>query len=176
MKLILSGANVLLLDEPTNHLDLTSKEILEEALLAFKGTIIFVSHDRFFIKRIANKIYDMAPSERKMYIGDYDYYLSKKEEQNRPVYVEVNKTEIAKEKKKTREEIRKSQAQRRKIEALEDEITTLEDRISKIEEIMLESSTYDDHEYVLELNKEHLELRDKIDSLMEEWEKLSTLG
>ncbi len=176
LKLILSGANVLLLDEPTNHLDLTSKEILEEALLAFKGTIIFVSHDRFFIKRIANKIYDMAPSERKMYIGDYDYYLSKKEEQNRPVYVEVNKTEIAKEKKKTREEIRKSQAQRRKIEALEDEITTLEDRISKIEEIMLESSTYDDHEYVLELNKEHLELRDKIDSLMEEWEKLSTLG
>lgn len=173
LKLILSGANVLMLDEPTNHLDLVSKEVLEDALLAFKGTLIFISHDRFFIKRLATKVLDMTPGNQKMYMGDFDYYMSKKNQSDAEEYVEVNKTEIQKTRKKEREEIRKSQAQRRRIEELEDEIHKTETSIDEIDNQLMDNSIYEDHEKVFALDARRKELSEKLEAMIEEWGELS---
>ena len=173
LKLILSGANVLMLDEPTNHLDLVSKEVLEDALLAFKGTLIFISHDRFFIKRLATKVLDMTPGNQKMYMGDFDYYISKKNQSDAEEYVEVNKTEIQKTRKKEREEIRKSQAQRRRIEELEDEIHKTETSIDEIDNQLMDNSIYEDHEKVFALDAKRKELSEKLEAMIEEWGELS---
>lgn len=173
LKLILSGANVLMLDEPTNHLDLVSKEVLEDALLAFKGTLIFISHDRFFIKRLATKVLDMTPGNQKMYMGDFDYYISKKNQSDAEEYVEVNKTEIQKTRKKEREEIRKSQAQRRRIEELEDEIHKTETSIDEIDNQLMDNSIYEDHEKVFALDARRKELSEKLEAMIEEWGELS---
>lgn len=173
LKLILSGANVLMLDEPTNHLDLVSKEVLEDALIAFKGTLIFISHDRFFIKRLATKVLDMTPGNQKMYMGDFDYYMSKKNQSDAEEYVEVNKTEIQKTRKKEREEIRKSQAQRRRIEELEDEIHKTETSIDEIDNQLMDNSIYEDHEKVFALDAKRKELSEKLEAMIEEWGELS---
>ena len=173
LKLILSGANVLMLDEPTNHLDLVSKEVLEDALLAFKGTLIFISHDRFFIKRLATKVLDMTPGNQKMYMGDFDYYMSKKNQSDAEEYVEVNKTEIQKTRKKEREEIRKSQAQRRRIVELEDEIHKTETSIDEIDNQLMDNSIYEDHEKVFALDAKRKELSEKLEAMIEEWGELS---
>lgn len=172
LKLILSGANVLMLDEPTNHLDLVSKEVLEDALLSFKGTLIFISHDRFFIKKLATKVLDMTPNEQKMYMGDFDYYMRKKNEGENVEFEEINKTEIQKERKKEREEIRKNQALRREIKEVEEKIHKLEMRVEEIDNTLMDNSIYDDHEKVFALDSERKKLTEEIDTLFEKWSEL----
>ena len=173
LKLILSGANVLMLDEPTNHLDLTSKEVLEEALLAFKGTLIFISHDRYFVKKLATKVLDMTPDAQQIYMGDFDYYMSRKYKKDQDEYEEVNKTQIQKDRKREREEIRKSQAIRRKIAEVEADIEKIENEIDQIDQELSRPEIYEDHEKVLDLDMRRKDLADKLEKKMDEWTELS---
>lgn len=173
LKLILSGANVLMLDEPTNHLDLTSKEVLEEALLAFKGTLIFISHDRYFVKKLATKVLDMTPDAQQIYMGDFDYYMSRKYKKDQDEYEEVNKTQIQKDRKREREEIRKSQAIRRKIAEVEADIEKIENEIDQIDQELSRPEIYEDHEKVLDLDMRRKDLADRLEKKMDEWTELS---
>lgn len=173
LKLILSGANVLMLDEPTNHLDLTSKEVLEEALLAFKGTLIFISHDRYFVKKLATKVLDMTPDAQQIYMGDFDYYMSRKYKKEQDEYEEVNKTQIQKDRKREREEIRKSQAIRRKIAEVEADIEKIENEIDQIDQELSRPEIYEDHEKVLDLDMKRKDLANKLEKKMDEWTELS---
>lgn len=176
LKLILSGANVLFLDEPTNHLDIDSKEVLEAALDAFKGTLVFISHDRFFIRKLANKILDMTPGKQKFYDGDYDYYISRVTNNDKEVAPEVNRTEEKKEQKKEREKIRQSQKVRREVETLEEEIDDYENKIKEIDELLNKSETYEDHTKALSLSKEREEVSLLLKKKMERWVELQSWG
>ena len=172
LKLILSGANVLFLDEPTNHLDIDSKEVLESALDNFKGTIIFISHDRFFIRKLATKVLDLTHGKQKFFDGDYDYYISRVTDIGDKKTEEVNKTREKKEQKKEREKIRESQKLKRDIKNIEDNIDKLELEIEDIDEKLSDPKIYDEPDKAISLGQKRAELKEKIDRLMEEWEEL----
>ena len=176
-KLMLKRANFLILDEPTNHLDLTSKEVLEAALLDFPGTILFVSHDRYFINKIADKVFELTKNGITVYLGDYDYYIEKKIEQE-----EIEKLERAEndnddqkvqlsyhEQKRLQSEKRKKE---RRIAKLENDIEELEIKLTEIEKEMSDIAHLNNHETLLQLSNEADQIREKIDQLMEEWTEL----
>jgi ATP-binding cassette subfamily F protein 3 len=182
-KLMMQKANFLILDEPTNHLDLDSKEVLENALIDYPGTILFVSHDRYFINRIATKVFELSKDGITEYLGDYDYYLSKKEEMEELQKLEQQKetiitttNELAKQGKLSYEkekELKKRERQRqRKIEEMEKEIARLEEKIVKNDELLCDPVIYQNHERVQEIHHENEKLKERIDQLMEEWENL----
>ncbi|SEN58311.1 ATP-binding cassette, subfamily F, member 3 [Paenisporosarcina quisquiliarum] len=175
-KLMLLKANTLVLDEPTNHLDLDSKEVLENALLDFPGTIIFVSHDRYFINRIATKVIELASEDATLFLGDYDYYLEKKEEMEElalenavvenTVITKVNTSTIDKEAKKKERQLR------RQLEELESQIPTVDAEIVIIEEKLCDPEIFQDHEAVQQLQRELDQLKEKQDDLSNEWLEL----
>lgn len=175
-KLMLLKANTLVLDEPTNHLDLDSKEVLENALLDFPGTIIFVSHDRYFINRIATKVIELASDDATLFLGDYDYYLEKKEEMEElalenavvenTVVTKVNTSTIDKEAKKKERQLR------RQLEELESQMPTVDAEITIIEEKLCEPEIFQDHEAVQQLQMELDQLKEKQDNLSNEWLEL----
>ncbi|MEK3954918.1 ABC-F family ATP-binding cassette domain-containing protein [Psychrobacillus sp. FSL K6-1464] len=175
-KLMLLKANTLVLDEPTNHLDLDSKEVLENALLDFPGTIIFVSHDRYFINRIATKVIELASDNATLFLGDYDYYLEKKEEMEElalenavvenTVVTKVNTSTIDKEAKKKERQLR------RQLEELESQMPTVDAEITIIEEKLCEPEIFQDHEAVQQLQMELDQLKEKQDNLSNEWLEL----
>lgn len=175
-KLMLLKANTLVLDEPTNHLDLDSKEVLENALLDFPGTIIFVSHDRYFINRIATKVIELASDDATLFLGDYDYYLEKKEEMEElalenavvenTVVTKVNTSTIDKEAKKKERQLR------RQLEELESQMPTVDAEITIIEEKLCEPEIFQDHEAVQQLQMELEQLKEKQDNLSNEWLEL----
>lgn len=183
-KLMLQNANFLILDEPTNHLDLDSKEILENALIDYPGTILFVSHDRYFINRIATKVFELSRDKVTEYLGDYDYYLMKKEEQLE--IEQLNKQEKESEKKdveatqstgklsyQQEKELKKLERQKqRRIEEIEEQISQLEDQIEKNEKLLCDPEIYQNHEEVQKLNNENEQLQSKLEALMNEWEEL----
>jgi len=178
-KLMLLKANTLVLDEPTNHLDLDSKEVLENALIDFPGTIIFVSHDRYFINRIATKVIELASEDAALFLGDYDYYLEKKEEMEElalenavienTVVTKVNTSTIDKEAKKKERQLR------RQLEELESKIPTVDVEIATIEEKLCDPEVFQDHEAVQQLQTELDELKEKQDDLSNEWLELQEL-
>ncbi|MDO5716214.1 MAG: ABC-F family ATP-binding cassette domain-containing protein [Tissierellia bacterium] len=171
LKLILHGANVLILDEPTNHLDLTSKEVLEDALKAFKGTLLFISHDRFFIDTIANRVLDL--SERRIYEGDFSYYCRKKSEgDGGEPSVEVSRTEQKKQQAKKREAIRKSQALNKQITSIEKTIAELESALEEIDGILETSELYENPQEALQWAKKREEISSSLEHHLEEWEAL----
>lgn len=172
LKLILSGANVLFLDEPTNHLDIDSKEVLESALDEFKGTIIFISHDRFFIRKLATKVLDLTHCKQKFFDGDYDYYISRVTNIGEKKPEEVNKTREKKEQKKEREKIRESQKLKRDISNIEEKIDELELEIEEIDKILSDPKIYDEPDKPISLGQKRTDLKEKVDRLMEEWEEL----
>ncbi|OZM55810.1 multidrug ABC transporter ATP-binding protein [Lottiidibacillus patelloidae] len=178
-KLMLQNANLLIFDEPTNHLDLESKEILESALIDYPGTILFVSHDRYFINRLATRVIELSKNGAEDYIGDYDYYLEKKEELR----------QIEEEKKSSHEkatantsdrnqfaldkEAKKRERQRlRRIEELEAEIESFEQKVEDVEQQLCDPIIFDNHEKVNELNEQLQSHQDSLMHLMEEWEAL----
>ncbi|MEK3976702.1 ABC-F family ATP-binding cassette domain-containing protein [Psychrobacillus sp. FSL K6-1267] len=175
-KLMLLKSNTLVLDEPTNHLDLDSKEVLENALLDFPGTIIFVSHDRYFINRIATKVIELSSDDATLFLGDYDYYLEKKEEleeiamenavvQN-TVVQKVNTSTIDKEAKKKERQLR------RQIEELEGQIPSIDSEIASIEKKLCDPEIFQDHEAVQKLQGELDILKVKQDTISNEWLEL----
>ncbi|MCM3478323.1 ABC-F family ATP-binding cassette domain-containing protein [Caldibacillus thermoamylovorans] len=182
-KLMMLNANFLILDEPTNHLDLDSKEILENALVDFPGTILFVSHDRYFINRIATKVFELSTNGVTEYLGDYDYYIEKKEEmmeiQKLSEESEHNQTQEpasdldAKTRYEQEKELKKLERQKkRRVEEIETLIESLEMEIAEKEQQFLHPEIYSDHTKVAELNKEIEKAKAKIETLLKEWSEL----
>ena len=175
-KLSMENNNFLILDEPTNHLDIDSKEVLENALIDFDGTLLFVSHDRYFINRVATHVLELSENGSTLYLGDYDYYVEKKAE------VEVSQTEETSTSNQTKEAspVNDYQAQKesqkearklmRQIENLEAEIEELETQSQAISEQMLETN---DAEKLMELQAELDKISHRQEEAMLEWEELS---
>ena len=175
-KLSMENNNFLILDEPTNHLDIDSKEVLENALIDFDGTLLFVSHDRYFINRVATHVLELSENGSTLYLGDYDYYVDKKAEMEVSQTEEVSTSNQAKEassvndyqaQKESQKEARKLM---RQIESLEAEIEELESQSQAISERMLETN---DAEKLMELQAELDKISHRQEEAMLEWEELS---
>lgn len=176
-KLMLQKANFLILDEPTNHLDLDSKEILENALIDYPGTILFVSHDRYFINRIATKVFELSPEKVEEYLGDYDYYTEKKaqqlelkalekqntDEQSKP---DTDKAKTKRSYEEEKEWKRKERQRQRRIDEIETRITAIEETIEQNEELLCEPGIFQDHEKVQEINSENERLNNELEHLL----------
>ncbi len=179
-KLMLQKANFLILDEPTNHLDLDSKEVLEAALQQYPGTILFVSHDRFFMNKIANRIVEMDKDGLTNYLGDYDYYVEKKQEQEeRAAFLEAESAKgetPIKQRRSSFEEEKKAQSAlrtlKRKIDQVEEKIVELEDELVTTEEKMTQPDIFEDHEQLLELSTKANAIKQLIEEQMKTWEQL----
>ena len=175
-KLSMENNNFLILDEPTNHLDIDSKEVLENALIDFDGTLLFVSHDRYFINRVATHVLELSENGSTLYLGDYDYYVEKKAEVEAIQTEEASTSNQAKEpspvndyqaQKESQKEARKLM---RQIESLEAEIETLENQGQAISEQMLETNNA---EKLMELQTELDKISHRQEEAMLEWEELS---
>ena len=175
-KLSMENNNFLILDEPTNHLDIDSKEVLENALIDFDGTLLFVSHDRYFINRVATHVLELSENGSILYLGDYDYYVDKKAEMEVSQIEEDSTSNQAKEaspvndyqaQKESQKEVRKLM---RQIESLEAEIEELESQSQAISEQMLETN---DAEKLMELQAELDKIIHRQEEAMLEWEELS---
>lgn len=179
-KLMLSEANFLILDEPTNHLDIVSKEILENALNSYTGTLLYVSHDRYFINQTATRILDLTNQSMVNYIGNYDYYLEKKEELTQIYAPEAEKLEEQQtassnkqdwmQKKEEQARLRKRENDLKKTEA---EIERLETRDKEIDEEMNQPETAVNVAECVRLSKEKAEIAEKLEELYEKWEELA---
>ena len=175
-KLSMENNNFLILDEPTNHLDIDSKEVLENALIDFDGTLLFVSHDRYFINRVATHVLELSENGSTLYLGDYDYYVDKKAELATSKEVELETINQEKEssslndyqvQKETQKELRKLMKQ---IEKLETEIEELETQAQDISEQMLTSNDADE---LMQLQAELDKISQRQEEAMLEWEELS---
>lgn len=178
-KIMLSKANFLILDEPTNHLDMTSKTILEEAINGFEGTCLYVSHDRYFINKTADRILSLNNNKFTEYLGNYDYYLEKRDELEgiSEVKSESVKQTNDSEAKVDWKEQKQAQADKRKLEnkikKIEEEIETLENKSSEIDEEMLKPNISSNSAKLNELCSKKAEIDEKLTLLYEEWEKLN---
>ncbi|OPJ56027.1 ribosomal protection-like ABC-F family protein [Alkalithermobacter paradoxus] len=173
-KLMLSKSNFLLLDEPTNHLDIDSKEVLEEALSNYEGTLFMISHDRYFLNTVVNKILVLTEDGIKEYLGNYDYYIEKRNELNE-VHEEVEektKTQIKEERKKEREKKDLEKKQRIEREKVEKEIEKIELELEQIDILMCQEEVYSNEEKCREVNKKKQELSSNLENLYEKWESL----
>ncbi|WHY72628.1 ABC-F family ATP-binding cassette domain-containing protein [Fictibacillus enclensis] len=182
-KLMMQKANLLLLDEPTNHLDLDSKEVLEQALINYPGTIVFVSHDRYFINRIATKVAELSRTQITNYLGDYDYYVDKKTEtREREEYLKKSQEPSAPSAKKDEPPIgsyrqdkaakREDRKRLRRIEEIEGLLETLEARQAEHEEALCDPEIFQDYEKTQVHNEQIEALSAEMEQLMEEWEQL----
>lgn len=176
-KLMLSNANFLILDEPTNHLDITSKEILENTLKNYTGTILYVSHDRYFINQTATRILDLTPTGITSYIGNYDYYI---EQQLVSTARTEEKTVVAKEESETKKDWKRSkeeQAKERKrqndIKKTEARIEELEQFISSLDEEMALPENATNSAKLSEIAAKQAEANEELEKLYEVWETLS---
>ncbi|EJO5347669.1 ABC-F family ATP-binding cassette domain-containing protein [Clostridium botulinum] len=176
LKLMLSKSNFLLLDEPTNHLDIMSREALEDALLSYNGTVLVISHDRYFLNKVIGKIYELNLDGIKEYLGNYDYYIHKKINPNRFDYESITsensktKTQIHQERKKKKEEEKKLKQQKLKIKNLENEITTLEEEVNYLQQQLCLEEIYSDCAKSEKINKDIINKQKLIENLYLEWE------
>ena len=186
-KLMLSEANFLILDEPTNHLDITSKEILEEALNNYSGTVLYVSHDRYFINQTCSRILELVNQTFVNYIGNYDYYLEKKEELTRAyasapavsagIAPSESSSDNQTESKLSWQEQKEQQAKERKrkndLKKTEEEIAKLEERNTVIDEELTKEEIYSNSIECQKLSTERAENEEKLEVLYERWEELA---
>ena len=184
-KLMLSEANFLILDEPTNHLDILSKEILEQALNRYTGTVFYVSHDRYFINQTATRILELTGNTLVNYIGNYDYYLEKKDELTKIYVPSATEEETASlpsssaetAGKLTWQQLKEEQARIRKrqneLKKTEDRIHVLEVRDKEIDELMMQEEVFTNVAKCVELNKEKTAINEELEQLYERWEELA---
>lgn len=180
-KLMMQKANLLVLDEPTNHLDLDSKEVLENALIDYPGTLLFVSHDRYFINRIATKVVELSPNGSFEYLGDYDYYIEKKQELEELALLknkEAKQLQVEKKSKATTSQIDKDAKKRerqirRAIEEIEKNMETYNSLIEDIEKQLCDPEIFPNHEKVLELQTELDQTKEQFETLEMEWLELN---
>ncbi|MCR4876266.1 MAG: ABC-F family ATP-binding cassette domain-containing protein [Clostridiales bacterium] len=173
-ELMLRKDNVLLLDEPTNHLDMDSREVLEEALEGFEGTIIAISHDRYFINRFASRVCVLEEGRLKEYLGNYDDYYAKVSRDQEPDgdRLLMTKTAAEKEKRKSRDEQRREKERKERLKALEKEIAETEAAAERMEARLADPETYRDPEEGARLTREYHRLKEEIDRLYESWAEL----
>ena len=173
-ELMLRKDNVLLLDEPTNHLDMDSREVLEDALSGFPGTIIAVSHDRYFINRFAEKVCVLEDGTLKEYLGNYDSYFEKVSRAEEPdgEYAGMTRTAIDKEKKKSREEQQRIKAEKERMAALEARIAVAEREAAVLENALADPETWKDAGSAAEKTRKYNALKDEIEQLYEEYAEL----
>lgn len=186
-KLVLSNANFLILDEPTNHLDIMSKEILEDALNGYEGTILYVSHDRYFINRTAHRILDLTEGQFVSYVGNYDYYLEKHDtvmaaiEASAPQSADADNTVAAKaaesevklDWKAQKEEQARLRKKENNLKKCEEKIAELEARISEIDTEMSDPAIGTQVAKLQELTKEQTSCQEQLEKLYEQWEELA---
>lgn len=184
--LMLQRDNVLILDEPTNHLDIDSKEMLEQALKDFEGTILFVSHDRYFINQLANKVFDLNYDGGQMYLGDYQYYIEKTEEAAALEAFKNERNDFSKEDTSNQNEVNEnvntydSQKQQRReqrklerlIENCEAKIEAFENEIARIDEQLTQPDVFNNPEKASSLANQKLETEQMLEQVMSEWENL----
>ena len=176
LKLMLSEANLLLMDEPTNHLDIDSKEVLEDALLDYDGTLFVVSHDRYFLNSVCTKILELTEDGITEYLGNYDYFLEKKNEAQQEEEEDGNKrtkTQIKNDKKKEREKRLQEKQARETILSLEEEIEKKEGKLESIDEELCRKDIYEDSEKLIKLTKDREKTSEAIEDLYEKWIELS---
>jgi ATP-binding cassette, subfamily F, member 3 len=178
-KMMMQKGNFLILDEPTNHLDLDSKLVLENALIDYPGTILFVSHDRYFINRIATKVIELSKDGNEEFLGDYDYYIEKKQEQAEIQALEqqdqAKSLDAAVEKTnyKIDKEAKKAERQRkRRIEEIEAAMELLETEINEYNDLLCDPNVFQDHEKVMEVQTKLDHAQESLDQLLEEWAEL----
>ncbi|MBO6143380.1 MAG: ABC-F family ATP-binding cassette domain-containing protein [Lachnospira sp.] len=187
-KLMLSNANFLILDEPTNHLDMVSKEILENALNSYTGTVLYVSHDRYFINTTATRIIELVGQTTVNYIGNYDYYIEKKDALTAAALADkpsdssaavsaaqksAQKESAKADWKQSKEEQALLKKKKNELKKTEERITVIEDRLKAIEEESALPEVCTDTARLLELHKESTKLSEELDTLYEKWEELS---
>lgn len=176
LKLILSNANFLLLDEPTNHLDIDSKEVLEEALLNYTGTLFTISHDRYFLNTVVDKILVLDSDGITEYLGNYDYYIDKKTQTIEMNTIETTeektKTQLKDEKRKEREQRELEKKARVKRQNIEKEIEEIEIKIEELNNLMCEEEVYSNPEKSKEVSQSKTSFEEKLNNLYEEWEQL----
>ena len=176
LKLILSNANLLLLDEPTNHLDIDSKEVLEEALSSYTGTIFTISHDRYFLNTVVDKVLVLDENGITEYLGNYDYYIEKKkqvQEMNTfEVIEEKTKTQLKEEKRKEREQREAEKKNRVKRQNIEKEIEETEAKIEEMDVLLCQEEVYSNPEKSKDVSLQKSSLEEKLSALYEEWESL----
>lgn len=179
--LMLTRANVLLLDEPTNHLDIYSKEVLEQALLDYPGTLIFISHDRYFLNRISTRTLELSKDGITSYLGNYDYYLEKKAElsdspQNSPAN-DAKETMQAEDSVLSFEQMKEARRMQRKLERdlheTEEQIAQHEEEIMLLEQESTKPEVYQDYEKALEISTRLEQLKAELDALLMTWEQLT---
>lgn len=178
LKLMLSKSNFLLLDEPTNHLDIMSREALEEAMLSYDGTLMVISHDRYFLNKVISKILELEESGVNTYLGNYSYYAEKKKNPNRYESIEEvtqgkTKTQIKDERKKKKEAEKESKALVLKIKNLEKDISSKEEELLSLQEQLCLEEVYSNPEKSESVNKLISTVQANIDELYELWEELS---
>ncbi len=179
LKLMLSKPNFLLLDEPTNHLDIMSREALEDAILSYDGTLIVISHDRYFLNKVITKILELEENNINTYLGNYSYYSEKKENPNRFEEFESEngtsktKTQIKEDRKKKKEAQKAEKELKLKLKNLEKEISDSEDKLLALQEELCKEEVYSNPTESEKVNKEILNLEKYIAELYEEWEELA---
>ena len=176
LKLILYNANLLLLDEPTNHLDIDSKEVLEEALSSYTGTIFTISHDRYFLNTVVDKVLVLDENGITEYLGNYDYYIEKKKQVQEMNTVEVveekTKTQLKEEKRKEREQREAEKKNRVKRQNIEKEIEETEAKIEEMDVLLCQEEVYSNPEKSKDVSLQKASLEEKLSALYEEWESL----
>ena len=178
LKLMLSRSNLLLLDEPTNHLDILSREALEEAILSYDGTLIVISHDRYFLNKVINRIVELQEEGTTEYLGNYSYYVEKKLNPLRfEAYEELangkTKTQLKEEKRKKREIEKEEKAKKLQIKKLEDEISKNEELLLALQEDLCKEEIYSNPSESERVNKEIRILEEKIEDLYMKWEEIT---
>ncbi|MDT2739513.1 ABC-F family ATP-binding cassette domain-containing protein [Enterococcus canintestini] len=180
-KLAMDEENFLILDEPTNHLDIDNKEVLENALIDYEGTLLFVSHDRYFINRIATKVIELSPEGSRLFLGDYDYYLEKKKEEEEiaallaaenndtPAVISAGKENF----QKSKEQQKLLRSLQRKVGDVEQKMSETDEIIDQLEAEMVKPEILADHLQLQELNEKLEVARSKQNELLEKWEELS---
>lgn len=176
-RLMISQSNFLLMDEPTNHIDMDTKEILENALAQYDGTLLFISHDRYFLNRIANKIYQFSPDGMEIHLGNYDDYLKHQADASERAMllaekdkIVITKTQQKTDRKKQKDEEARIRMFKKQVKEIEDAIVTQELKIKKIEQTMCEPDFYDDLSLAAAINLSYEEHKLQLSELTDEWE------
>ncbi|MPM64506.1 putative ABC transporter ATP-binding protein [bioreactor metagenome] len=174
LKLMLSKSNFLLLDEPTNHLDIMSREALEDAIMDYDGTVLVISHDRYFLNKVINKIYELNQDGVKEYLSNYSYYIEKKKNPHRFMIEEEQegktKTQIHLEKKKKRDIEKAEKEKKLKVKHIEGSITDKEELLVNLQNQLCLEEVYSDPLKSEDVNKQILKIQEEIENLYEEWE------
>lgn len=177
LKLMLSDCNFILMDEPTNHLDIDSKENLEDAILDYEGSVLIISHDRYFLNKIALKILDMKANGVDQYLGNYDYYIEKQKELNQidEAKPKLTQTKIKKEQKKQKIAQKEKRKIKNKIKEMEENLHKIDKEIKELTDLTMKEDFYKDQEFVVETFDKIKKLEEKKEELTENWIELSMI-